>query len=156
MGYANVDNWIGSAEAKDRLKDACGPDVARSIGPGGLLYAAHCNGNGLHVYGSNCQWEYAEDHGKDMEVWLGFDPDLGQYCGDAYTNYNYWDQPVVEIKGGFERIAAVKVDVDGMSNEKRVIGNNLIIWAAAALIVCVLFFCFCQKSANINAQNVKK
>merc|ERR1712048_63367 len=129
IAVANVENWIGSSEAKSRLVDGCGPTEARSFAPGGLWYAAHCNGNGLHVYGTNCQWEYDEDHGQNMEIWLGFDPDLGQYCGDAYTNYDYWDQPRI-ASFEIERIAAVKLE--GILSEE--LGNNEYLYMVVGVV----------------------
>merc|ERR1712048_1166100 len=131
IAVANVENWIGSSEAKSRLQDGCGPEKARTFAPGGLWYAAHCNGNGLHVYGTNCQWEWDSDHGQDMEIWLGFDPHLGQYCGDGYSTYEYWDQPTVNAEdGGFERIAALNLELERNDENYHLVIGMLIIAVA--------------------------
>jgi len=71
IGFANPSNWIGTNTALARVIDGCGPDDLRS----GVIYAAQCNNNGLHIWNGMCKWEWANTVGQDIEVYVGFDLD---------------------------------------------------------------------------------
>jgi len=73
IGFADVSaNWIGSSTALKRLIDGCGPDNLRPLS---IIYAAQCNGAGLHLWNGQCKWEWGNTVGQDIEVYFGFDLD---------------------------------------------------------------------------------
>jgi len=69
IGFADPANWIGSPTALKRIIDGCGPANLRSLG---VIYAAQCNGAGLHLWNGQCKWEWANTVGQDIEVFFGF------------------------------------------------------------------------------------
>merc|ERR1711971_869642 len=83
VGFADLNAWKGSTAAKKRLKNRCGPVKPRALP---TWYQSCGNGGGMHLWSSTCQWDWKDDHAQDIEIWLGFDPNLAQYCGDGMVN----------------------------------------------------------------------
>jgi len=70
IGFADPTNWIGSITALKRVIDGCGPTNLRSLH---IIYAAQCNGAGMHIWPGQCKWEWGNVLGQDIEVFFGFD-----------------------------------------------------------------------------------
>merc|ERR1712154_638879 len=88
LDNADLTQWIGSDEAKGRLKTTCKIGAPRTI-QSGFWYASCGNGGGIHMWSRTCQWNFGDDEEQDIEVWLGFDLELSGYCGDDTGRYVY-------------------------------------------------------------------
>eukprot|EP01084_Bolivina_argentea_P231894 390954_1 len=100
-GLSNLNNWIGTTTAKNRLSNGCHTYAGIGTLPGTLLdtevFGAYCNGAGLHLItgnsvarwplGTRCQWDWENTVGQDISVWIGFDQNKIKWCKHQNGNY---------------------------------------------------------------------
>eukprot|EP01083_Nonionella_stella_P092119 257764_1 len=85
-GFTDLNNWIGSNNAKSRLGNSCNHgSKARLIIDDDLFYQACGNFGGLHILFEgvgdiNCLWEYEKIVGHDIKIWIGFDKNKAKIC----------------------------------------------------------------------------
>eukprot|EP01083_Nonionella_stella_P089621 250120_1 len=98
LGYADLSNWIGTANALSRLSNSCyGDDKSKASSLDDVIYQACGNGEGLHVWPlrHSCRWSYTDDApAPDIEVYFGYPMPLndtthslyGKQCVDLTSN----------------------------------------------------------------------
>jgi len=94
VAVSDLDAWIGSYDALNRLKSTCIPGLqGKSPRPlSNVWYHACGNGNGMHLFGNTCMWDWGNNHEQDIEIWFGFDVNLSGYCGDNTGRYIYGEE----------------------------------------------------------------
>eukprot|EP01083_Nonionella_stella_P167634 563938_1 len=88
-GYTDLNDWIGTSAAKERLNNSCvEDDVAIGANPhllsSGLIYQACGKDEGLHL-SQHSSWKWCEygvgnANGGGIDFYLGFDPELARDC----------------------------------------------------------------------------
>ena len=78
-GYANINNWIGTATAKARLWNNNGMALDSFDD---VIYRAGGNQGGIHLspLNASCYWDWSDSLGQDIAVYLGFDVDGNDFC----------------------------------------------------------------------------
>eukprot|EP01083_Nonionella_stella_P065221 170694_1 len=97
-GFTDLNYWIGSSNAKNRMTNSC-YNYGRSLGGAPLLisdnefYFACGNSGGLHIHignskGTTCRYNYANNVGHDITIWIGFDSTKTKMC-ELISPLNY-------------------------------------------------------------------
>eukprot|EP01084_Bolivina_argentea_P179227 309721_1 len=83
-------NWLGTTTAINRLRNSCyvanSNPISTARGFNTAIYGAHCVSANMHILPKNdgnsaqCEWNYQNLVGENMEVYFGFDINKMYYC----------------------------------------------------------------------------
>eukprot|EP01083_Nonionella_stella_P092118 257763_1 len=93
-GFTDLNNWIGSNNAKNRMENSFYPSninlgaEPRLIIDDDCFYHASGNTDGLHIVISidgdsdwtDCMYDYTTKVGHDIKIWIGFDKNKAKIC----------------------------------------------------------------------------
>ena len=78
-GYADMDDWLGSDTAKERLSNSCFGENPPQLLESWIYYACG-NFEGIRISSTNCWWDWQTETAEEgISVWLGFDRTQGSF-----------------------------------------------------------------------------